>query len=264
MNIFYRAKWLSLTFPLSRYGCIFYCSYDDILYRQVFGFKVQFRILIVEDEKAVANFLKVGFEAECFAVDVVQDGEMGSYLARTNDYDLIILDNILPKKNGQIVCEEIRKDNKTTPVIMLSVKSDTFSKIDLLNAGADDYLTKPFSFEELLARVRALLRRPKNMGNEILKFDDLEVDTKRHIIKRGGKEIYLTKKEFALLVYLMRSPDIVISRSMLMEHVWDMNADPFSNTIESHILSLRRKIDVRGRKKIIRTMPGRGYKISLH
>jgi DNA-binding response OmpR family regulator len=220
------------------------------------------RILIIEDSKEITNFLKLSLEGEQFVVDVAEDGERGSFWARTNDYDLIILDNILPKKTGLEVCEEIRKSGKTMPIIVLSVRSETLTKIQLLNAGADDYLIKPFSFEELLARIRALLRRPKVIESEILQVDDLTLDTKKCLVKRGKKEeIYLTRKEFMLLEYLLKNSGSVLSRGMIMEHVWDMNVDPFSNTIESHILSLRRKIDSPGRKKLIHTVSGRGYKI---
>lgn len=219
------------------------------------------RILVIEDEKKIADLLKTALKAECFVVDMAEDGEKGSFLARTNDYDLIILDNILPSKEGLVVCREVRGSGKNTPILILSVKSETGTKIDLLNAGADDYLTKPFSFEELLARVRALLRRPKHIEDEILRIDDLTLDTKRQTVKRGRNEIYLTRKEFMLLEYLMKNRGIVLSRGMIMEHVWDMTVDPFSNTIESHILSLRRKIDPHGKRKFIKTVPGRGYKI---
>lgn len=218
-------------------------------------------ILVVEDEREISDFLRVSLEAECFAVDTASDGETGSTLGRTNDYDLIILDNILPKKEGREACKEIRAAGKTVPIIMLSVKSETVTKVDLLNAGADDYMTKPFSLEELLARMRALLRRPKEIEEEILSIGDLIVDIKRHTVRRGNKEIYLTRKEFVLLSYLLQNAGSAMSRGMIMEHVWDMNMDPFSNTIESHILSLRKKIDAKSKKKIIQTVPGIGYKI---
>jgi len=220
------------------------------------------RILLVEDEKKIIDLLKRALKAECFAVDVAEDGDKGSYLARTNDYDLVILDNLLPKKEGIQVCREIREGGGTMPILMLSVKSETKTKIDLLNAGADDYLTKPFSLEELLARIRALLRRPKKIEDEILKIDDLEVDTVKHVVRRKNREIYLTPKEFMLLEYLMRNKGAVLSRGMIMEHVWNIDVDPFSNTIETHILSLRRKIDApRAQRKLIRTIPVLGYKI---
>ena len=221
------------------------------------------RILIVEDEKEIRSFIKKSLEAECFVVDAAEDGEKGSYLARTNDYDLVVLDNIMPKKNGLQVCEEIRNDKKNVPILILSVKSETTTKVDLLNAGADDYLTKPFSLDELLARIKALLRRPKQIKDDILEIDDLVLDANKHIVQRGKEKIYLTRKEFILLQYLMKSPGVVFSRSMIMEHVWDMSVDPFSNTIESHILSLRKKIDVKGKKKLIYTVSGRGYKMDL-
>ncbi len=221
------------------------------------------KILIIEDEKEIAEFLKKSLEAENYVVDVAYDGEKGSFLARTNDYDIILLDNIMPKKTGRQVCEEIRRDGKDVPILMISVKSEVTTKVDLLNAGADDYLTKPFSLDELLARIRALLRRPKKIETEILKIDDLVLDTSKHKVMRGDKEIYLTKKEFMLLKYLMKNVGIVLSRGMILEHVWDMSVDAFSNTIESHIRSLRRKIDLPGKKKLIHTIPGFGYKIDV-
>lgn len=219
------------------------------------------RILLIDDDKAIRGFLKSALESECFEVDAAEDGEKGSFLGRTNDYDAIICDYSLPKKNGLQICEEIRKDGKDTPILMLSVEGESHTKAELLNIGADDYLTKPFSLEELLARVRALMRRPNQIKNDILKIDDLIVDTKRHLVHRGEKEIYLTMKEFMLLEYLMRSRGTVQSRAIILEHVWDMNADLFSNTIEAHISNLRRKIDTKGKAKLIHTIPGRGYKI---
>jgi DNA-binding response OmpR family regulator len=223
----------------------------------------EMRVLVVEDEKEIRNFLEKSFKNECFAVDSADDGEKGSFLARTNDYDVVILDNMMPKKSGLQVCNEIRMDGKNVPIIILSVKSEVTTKIDLLNAGADDYLTKPFSLDELLARVRALARRPKNIEIAVYKVDDLEFDATRNAVRRGGKEIYLTRKEIALLKYFLQNQGTILSRGMIMEHVWDMTADPFSNTIESHILSLRKKIDTEGSKKLIHTVSGRGYKLDL-
>ncbi len=219
------------------------------------------RILVIEDEEGIASFLKAGLESEYFAVDVAEDGERGSYLARTNEYDIIILDNMLPKKSGAEVCDEIRKSGKTIPIIMLSARAELGIKVELLNKGADDYLTKPFSLEELLARIRALLRRPTAITSEVLQTDDLILDTKQHNIKRGDKEIYLTKKEFMLLELLLKKKGSVVSRGAIMEHVWDMNVDPFSNTIESHILNLRKKIATDGGRDLITTLPGVGYRI---
>lgn len=217
------------------------------------------RILIVEDEAKIADSLKASLEAEFFAVDHASDGERGSFLARTNDYDLIILDNILPKKNGSEVCAEIRAEGLKVPILMLSVEGASETKIDLLNVGADDYMTKPFVLGELLARIRALLRRPQQSIDNILTIDNLTVNPQRCIVTRGEREIYLPRKEFALIEYMIRNKGIALSRSMIMEHVWDENADPFSNTIESHILSLRKKIDLGDERKLIHTLPGRGY-----
>ena len=219
------------------------------------------RILVVEDEKEIRNFLKKSLEAECYAVDTADDGEKGLDFARNNKYDLLLLDNIMPERTGKEMCEILRKEGRNVPILMLSVKSEATTKVDLLNAGADDYLTKPFSIDELSARIKALLRRPNKIEQEIYKLDDLTLDVSRHAAKRADKEIYLARKEFALLSYLMQNKGVVLSRSMIMEHVWDMSADPFSNTIESHIVSLRKKIDIPGKKKLIHTIQGRGYKI---
>ncbi len=221
------------------------------------------RILIVEDEQKIADSLKASLEAEFFAVDHAEDGQHGSFLARTNEYDLIILDNMLPKKKGIEVCKEIREEGLKVPILMLSVEDSSETKIILLNAGADDYMTKPFVLGELLARIRALLRRPQQAVNTILEINNLTLNPQRCIVTRGDKEIYLPRKEFALLEYMLRNQGIALSRSMIMEHVWDENADPFSNTIESHILSLRKKIDLPNERKLIHTLPGRGYILDI-
>lgn len=221
------------------------------------------RILLIEDDKNIANSLKVALESECFIVDIAEDGEQGAYCAQLNDYDLVILDNMLPKKEGVEVCKEIRKRGKTLPIIMLSVKSDTASKTELLNAGADDYMTKPFSFDELLARIKAIMRRPRKTENETLQADNLVLDGNKHSVIRGDKEIYLTRKEFILLKHLIKNQGTVLSRAAIMEHAWDMDIDPFSNTIETHMVNLRKKIDFGKHKKLITTVPGRGYKIDM-
>lgn len=219
------------------------------------------KILIIEDEQEIVDFLRAGLEAERFAVDFETDGEAGIYAAKTNSYDLIIADNMLPKGSGIEVCRTLRSSGINVPIIMLSVISDSVTKTDLLNAGADDYMTKPFSFDELLARLRALLRRPLDIQSETLKIDDLTLNTARHTVSRGGDRLRLTPKEFSLLEYLLRNRGNVLSRSMILEHVWDMNADPFSNTIEAHIRSLRKKVDTEGRRKLIHTVHGLGYKV---
>jgi len=220
------------------------------------------RLLIVEDEKDIAFFLKKSLKAECFVVDAAACGEKGLVMAQTNEYDIIILDYLLPRYNGLEICQHLRQDGKNVPIIILSVKSSPADKTELLNAGADDYLAKPFSFEELLARIRALLRRPTAIEEEVLQVDDLVLDSRRHTVSRNKCEIYLTRKEFALLEYLMKNRGTVLSRAMILEHVWDMNADPFSYTIEAHIRSLRRKLNTApDKRKLIHTVSGRGYKI---
>lgn len=220
------------------------------------------KILIVEDDISISNVLKIGLESKSFAVDVCNDGESGSFMARTNDYDLIILDNVLPKKMGGHVCKEIRDRQIYTPILILSAKSEVLSKIELLNLGADDYMTKPFSFEELLARVNALTKRPKKILERTIKFNNFELNRDKQILTKNEKEIYLTRKEYSLLEYLLINKDFSVSRGQILEHVWDNSNNPFSNTIEAHILSLRKKLgDIE--KKIIGSIPGRGYKINI-
>lgn len=219
------------------------------------------KILVIEDEKEIADSLKKNLETECFIVDIINDGEEGLITATNNHYDLIILDNILPRKTGSEICKELRQKNITTPILIISVRSEIDMKIKLLNLGADDYITKPFVFNELLARVKALVRRPKEIEQEILTLGTLSVDTKKHKVTRNNKEIYLTKKEFMFLECLLKNVGRVMSRRMILERVWDINADPFSNTIESHIVNLRKKIDIKNEEKLIHTVTGRGYKI---
>ena len=221
------------------------------------------KVLVIEDDVKIRNFIKDSLEAELFAVDTVGNGEDGSYLARTNDYDLIILDLMLPDTDGHTVCEEIRAEGKVMPILVLSAQSDTGHKTQLLNSGADDYLTKPFALAELTARVRALLRRPQPLVGDILTVGDIVLDTKKNTVVRDGTEITLSRKEFMLLRYLMQNEDTVLTRGMMLEHVWDMSVDIFSNTIEAHILSLRKKLnDTDKTNQLIQTVPGRGYKIS--
>lgn len=227
----------------------------------VVEYLVNMRILIVDDNKDIREYLRKNLEGECFVVDTAGDGEQGSYMGRVHEYDAILLDNVMPKKNGIDVCREIRGSGRTAPIMMLSVQGETDLKVGLLNAGADDYLTKPFSYAELSSRLRALLRRPKIILKPVLQFEDLELDTVNQRAKRGTKRIYLTRKEFALVEYLLRNSGDVVSRGMLLEHVWNDEIDPFSNTIEAHILNLRKKIDWSPKNKIIHTVPGRGYKI---
>jgi DNA-binding response OmpR family regulator len=220
------------------------------------------RILIIEDDKDVLNFLKPSLEEKGFVADAISDGNKGTFMALTNDYDLIILDLNLPGKNGDLICQQLRSEGKITPVIILTVKTDIESKVKLLNCGADDYLAKPFSFEELLARIKALLRRSPAIASNVLKIGDLALDKTKQKVTRAGREVYLTLKEFSLLEYLMSNAEKVISRAEILEHVWDMEGDAFSNAIETHIFNLRHKINkgCQG-KELIQTVPCRGYKI---
>lgn len=221
------------------------------------------KLLIIEDNISVRNILRLSLESKGFAIDEAEDGEAGSYLARTNLYDVILLDNVLPKKMGGHVCKEIREAGKTTPIIVLSGQQEVLQKINLLNTGADDYITKPFSFEELLARINSVIRRPKTYVPEIFRFKDFEINFAGQTIYKNKKELYLTRKEFSLLEYLIQNRNIVMSRGQILEHVWDMNADPFSNSIETHIMNLRKKLKDT-RRAIITSIPGRGYKFNLN
>ena len=221
------------------------------------------RILVIDDDPKISDFLKSNLEMELFAVDVATDGERGAFLGRCNDYDLIILDNVLPKKRGLEVCQAIREKKKGVKIIMLSALSDITTKVDLLDNGADDYLTKPFSFQELLSRVKALMRRPVVSINEIIKIGDLVIDTNNHEVMRGKKNISLTRKEFMLLEYLAKNAGRTLSQIDIMEHVWDINLDSFSDTLKSHIRNLRAKIDIGRKASIIQTVNGRGYKMEL-
>lgn len=220
------------------------------------------KILFIEDDSSIRNVLRISFESEGHTVDESSDGEHGSFLARTNEYDLIVLDNNLPKKGGKQVCLEIRNANIHTPILMLSAKSEVTEKVALFELGADDYVTKPFSYEELMARINALLRRPKKVVSSIYKSKDLSLNTDTCEVSRNGKRIYLTRKEFSLLELLMKNEGKVLSRGSIMDHVWDMNMDPFSNTLETHIMNVRKKISDTKANRIIMNVPGRGYKIS--
>jgi DNA-binding response OmpR family regulator len=220
------------------------------------------KILVIEDEAIIRSVIQTTLQDEFFTVDTAKDGEEGAFAAKTNDYDLIILDNMLPKKDGISVCREIRGCGKTTPILSLSVQGDTSTKVELLDAGVDDYLTKPFCVDELVARIRALLRRPHRAQEDVLVIDTLTLDSQRHVAKRGKETLNLTRKEFILLEYLMRNADYAVTRGMILEHVWERSVDPFSNTIEAHIRSLRKKVERPGRQKLIHTIPGQGYKLA--
>ncbi len=219
------------------------------------------KILVIEDDTDIREYLKETLESESFTVDTAENGEEGSYIARTNQYDLIILDNMMPKKTGLEVCQELRASSNQTPILMLSVKSDAEEKTKLLDSGADDYLTKPYSHKELLARIRALTRRGTHVQSLVLTADNLVLDVESQEVTQSNKSVYLTRKEFCLLELLMKNKGKIVSRGSIMEHVWNMDGNPFSKTIETHILNLRKKIESKG-NKIIQNIPGRGYKIS--
>jgi DNA-binding response OmpR family regulator len=220
---------------------------------------IHMRILVIEHETDLREYLKKNLEIECFAVDTAGTGEQGSYMGRIHDYDLILLDDNLPGKSGLEVCREIRAIGKSSPIMVLSEETEVDVKINFFNLGADDFLCKPFSYKELSSRIRAILRRPARIILPTLEVDDLTLDTINQTARRGSKQIYLTRKEFALAEYLMRNSGSIVSRTSLLEHVWSDEIDPFSNTIEAHILNLRKKIDKPARKKLIHTVPGRGY-----
>ncbi len=217
------------------------------------------RILLAEDDPRVASFIRRGLREEQFAVDIAEDGEKAVFLAQSSDYDLLILDLLLPKRDGMAVLQILRTHGITVPVLILTAKDKPKDKVAGLNAGADDYLTKPFGFEELLARVRALLRRRGDMIPTVLEVADLKMDTLKHRVRRGGQELELTNREYALLEYLMRHSNQVVTRTSLSEHVWEKDFDTFSNVIDVHIARLRRKIDDGFHPPLLETLRGKGY-----
>ena len=220
------------------------------------------RLLLVEDEHKIAQALKSGLEMENYAVDVCYDGEDGLNTALNDEYDLILLDVMLPIIDGIEVCKRIRKAKNHTPILMLTAKDQDKDIIDGLDNGADDYLPKPFSFEVLLARINALLRRPHNKLDEILKAGDLSLDTRNKVVKRGKKEINLSAKEFSILEYLMRNKGTIVTKQSIIGHVWDFDADVLPNNVEVFITYLRNKVDKPFKQKpLITTVRGFGYKV---
>ena len=222
------------------------------------------RILVVEDEHRIANTIKKGLEQERYAVDVTYTGTDGFDLASSEDYDLLILDLLLPGMDGVSLCQELRKKAIHTPILILTAKGQTQDKVKGLDVGADDYVTKPFSFEELLARIRALTRRPKTTASLILKVGNLELDPKLYEVDRGGKKINLSSKEFSLLEYLMRHVDKILTKDQIIAHVWNYDADILPNTVEVYIRNLRNKLDYpfQNLDPLIHTVRGFGYKLS--
>jgi DNA-binding response OmpR family regulator len=221
------------------------------------------RVLVIEDEHRIANSIKKGLEQESYAADVAYDGEYGFDLASTEDYDVIILDLMLPKMDGMEICRRLRKKDIHTPILMLTAKGRLDDKVTGLNAGADDYLVKPFAFAELIARLRALTRRPKEALGSVLTVADLSLDTTIYQVKRGEKEISVSRKEFALLEYLLRHKDKVVTKDQIINHVWDYDANVLPNVVEVYVGYLRNKVDkpFRGKPPLIHTIRGFGYKI---
>lgn len=217
------------------------------------------RVLLVEDDARIARFVAKGLREQSYAVDVVTTGENALYQTAINSYDVLVLDVMIPEPDGFAVCEGLRKAGYRTPILMLTARDAVEDRIEGLDRGADDYLTKPFEFRELLARIRALLRRPSGLQRSTLAVSDLVVDTVGQTVSRAGRTIPMTAKEYALVEFLARNAGRVVGRSEIAEHVWDEQFDPFSNLIEVYINRLRRKIDIRGVKPLLQTRRGAGY-----
>ena len=221
------------------------------------------KILVVEDEEKLAEALSRGLEAHGYAVDTIGDGKKAQtrIVMHRDDYDLVILDLMLPSMDGLEICKSIRDENIVIPVLILTARNETENKVNLLLSGADDYMVKPFSFAELLARVKALLRRPSELIPEILEVHGIEMNVVKRRVYRDGKEIPLTLKEFGLLEYFMRHPDQVVNREDLLAHLWDFNYASFSNVVDVHIKNLRRKLGDSGAPDALETIRGVGYRL---
>lgn len=219
------------------------------------------RVLLIEDDVTITRLLKEGLEDESYAVDVANDGSEGYRTAAADDYDVIILDIMLPGMNGYEVCRSLRNDGNKTPILMLTARDAERDIVEGLDTGADDYLAKPFSFDVLLARIRALLRRPNEKLEEILQVGDLKLDPSSKKVTRASQEISLTAKEYGVLEYLMRNKGKVLSKEQIISHVWDFDADVLPNNVELFIMFLRRKIDKPFKSKLIHTVSGFGYKL---
>jgi len=222
------------------------------------------RILLVEDEPRLANVIAKGLRENTYAVDVAEDGEVALYQTSINDYDLVVLDVLLPERDGFEVCRELRARGHATPILMLTARASIDDRITGFDAGADDYLTKPFAFRELLARIRALLRRDSQLRPAIFEIEDLVVDSASHRVSRANHEVQLTAKEYALLEHLARHAGQLVSRAEIAAHVWDDSFDPFSNTIEVYMNRLRKKIDESHPIKLLHTRRGEGYILEPH
>jgi two-component system copper resistance phosphate regulon response regulator CusR len=220
------------------------------------------RLLVIEDERKVADFVARGLRAERYAVDVAYDGDSGWDLASVYDYDLVILDLMMPGLSGTEILQRLRRAKKAASVLVLTARDDTAQKVEHFEAGADDYLTKPFAFAELLVRVKALLRRGAPNRSHTLQVGDLEMDRLSQSVKRAGKKIELTSKEYALLEYLASHPGRVLSRTMIIEHVWDQSFEGLTNIVDVYVRHLRTKVDDGHPRKLIRTVRGAGYCLS--
>lgn len=219
------------------------------------------RILLVEDNQSIAKNIKTILELQSYAVDVALDGEAGERLAAGSAYDAIVLDVMLPKRDGLVVCRNLRSANVMTPILMLTALGEVDDRVEGLDSGADDYLAKPFAMQELLARVRALIRRPVDTHPEVISVGDLRMDLGRHDVMLRGATVRLTVKEYAVLEYLMRNRGIAVSRDELLRHCWDFASNPFSNIVDAHIKQLRKKLsDHHG--ELIETIRGIGYRIA--
>ncbi|MGD9851219.1 MAG: heavy metal response regulator transcription factor [Nitrospirales bacterium] len=221
------------------------------------------RILLVEDDSSVSGFIVKGLREERYAVDLATDGETGLSMAEVSPYDVIILDVMLPKLSGFDICRRLRAQRQTTPILLLTARDAVEDRVTGLDTGADDYLTKPFAFAELLARIRALLRRGSAQPTPHLKIVDLELDPVSHRVRRGGQDIILTNKEYSLLEYLMRNTGRVLTRTAITEHVWDIHYESVTNIVDVHIKSLRSKMDRDFSPQLIHTVRGVGYVLKV-
>ncbi|HEX4628621.1 MAG TPA: response regulator transcription factor [Gemmatimonadales bacterium] len=219
------------------------------------------RILVVEDDRKVAGFIEQGLREEGYAVDVAPDGDEATALAHVNDYDLVLLDVMLPKKNGLQVAADLRREGRRTPILMLTARDATEDVVRGLNAGADDYLAKPFKFDELLARVRALVRRGGASRTELLAYGPIELDRLKHKVKVNGQKLELTPKEFQLLEHFLLRPEEVLRRTELLEKVWDLHFDPESNVVDVHVGNLRRKLKQATGSDVIETVRAVGFRM---
>ena len=220
--------------------------------------------MIIEDEQRLSNTIKKGLVEEGFAVDQAYDGQEGQYLAESEDYDLIILDIMLPKIDGITLCQNLRGKNIKTPILILTAKTLVEDKVAGLDSGADDYMTKPFSLIELRSRIQALLRRSQQEASPVLQIADLILDPLKHKVTRGGKNIVLTPKEFSVLEFLLRHKEEIVTRTMIIEHVWDYNFDSLSNIVDVYVTAIRRKVDKGAKIKLVHTIHGVGYKLNEH